>query len=175
VLVVACLLPGCRSPETVGSAEAADPTVTRLKPRSGGILLEWEALLPPADTSGERLRPVGTRKRGGGWSGEAELEFEAAGPGSFVAFDLPIPEAREYDLAAQFSRGPEYGRVQVSVDGRPLGAVFDGWAAAPAPSGRVPLGRVRLERGDHEIRFEVVGKNDAAAGYHVGLDALVLE
>jgi hypothetical protein len=139
------------------------------------MLLEWEALLPPADSSGEALRAVGTRKRGAGWSGEAELEFEAAGPGSFVAFDLPIPEPREYELSAQFSRGPEYGRVQVSLDGRALGAPFDGYAAAPAPSGRVPLGRVRLERGDHEIRFEVVGKNEAASAHRVGLDALVLE
>ncbi len=42
-------------------------------------------------------------------------------------------------------------------------------------TGRVVFGWERLDAGEHTIRFEVTGKNDAAINYRIGIDCLEIE
>ena len=53
--------------------------------------------------------------------------------GSRATFPLEVEDGDTYGISAAFVRGPNFGVVQVSIDGRPLGAPFDGYAAAWPP------------------------------------------
>ena len=52
--------------------------------------------------------------------------------------------------------------MQLSLDGRPLGAPFDGYAAALGVEPPVSLGTLALSEGKHMLTMTVVGKNEAS-------------
>lgn len=56
----------------------------------------------------------------------------------------------------------------------PTSPTFDGYSATPTTSGAVSFGSVRLSAGDHQIRFQVTGRNDASSGYEMGIDTVSL-
>ena len=65
------------------------------------------------------------------FSSQAYALFDNQNPdGSRATFPLEVEDAGTYGLRAQFVKGPDMGVVQVSVDGRPLGAPIDLYAAA---------------------------------------------
>jgi hypothetical protein len=71
---------------------------------------------------------------------------------------LPVERRGRYRLTAQFSRAPDYGTVQLYLDGRKLGDTFTGYAPKVEPSGPVTLGIRRLLSGDHLLMVEVTGE-----------------
>ena len=71
------------------------------------------------------------------------------------------------------TRAPDYGVLEVLLDGQPLGA-FDAWGLGVLASGAVPLGQRHLPAGKHELRFVVRSKNPASTAYHLGIDAIEL-
>ena len=97
------------------------------------------------------------------------------GDGSRATFPLEVEDADTYGVSAQFVRGPTYGIVQVSIDGRPLGAPFDAYAPALEQVDPVPLGTRALAEGKHMLTFTVTGKNAAATNYLAGIDLLILD
>ncbi len=72
-------------------------------------------------------------------------------------------------------KGPNFGVVQLALDGRPLGAPFDGYAAALGVEPPRPLGTVALAEGKHMLTMTVVGKHEASTDWLGGLDLLVLD
>ena len=72
-------------------------------------------------------------------------------------------------------RGPNFGVVQVSIDGRPLGAPYDGYAARWRVAAPLSLGTLALSEGKHILTLTVIGKNEASTDYLAGLDLLVLD
>ena len=54
------------------------------------------------------------------------------------------------------------GQVEVALDGRPVGAVFDGYAEHIEPSSQVEFGVIHIQEGPHRLRFSSVGKNPRA-------------
>jgi hypothetical protein len=109
----------------------------------------------------------------GQWSNGRQL-FCRARQGGYVELALDVARAGEYALDIYFTRAPDYGRVEVSVDGKPVGAVFDGFHANVVPSGKIPFGHLALAAGRHRLRFRVVGKHGESTGYYLGIDCLVL-
>jgi hypothetical protein len=111
---------------------------------------------------------------GGRWSGDSQVWFRPAAPKAYFDLVAPVKEAGTYTLTGYFTKAVDYGQVQVSVDGKNIGPVFDGFNEGVIPSGPVVLGTVDLTPGRQPIRFEVVGKNAKSTGYMVGVDALSL-
>ena len=48
----------------------------------------------------------------------------------------------------------------MAIDGRRLGAPFDGYAAETGPAPAVPLGTVALAEGKHMLSLTVTGRNE---------------
>ena len=87
---------------------------------------------------------------------------------------MTVPATAEYQLEIYFTRAPDYGQVQVAIDGKPVGSVFDGFYHEVAPAGQLAVGNVDLRQGTHRLRFTSVGKNERSTGWHMGVDCLEL-
>jgi hypothetical protein len=110
----------------------------------------------------------------GNWSESRQLFCRSrAGPQS-VRVRLQVERAGLQRVELYATRAPDYGILEVLLDGVPLGSAYDAWAPAVLASGAIPLGEVRLEAGRHELSFVTRARNPASIGFHMGLDALVL-
>jgi hypothetical protein len=111
---------------------------------------------------------------GGRWSGDSQVWFRPSAPNAYFELVAPVKEVGTYTLTGYFTKAVDYGQVQVSVDGKNVGPVFDGFNEGVIPSGPVVFGTVDLTAGRHVVRFTVTGKNAKSIGYMVGVDALSL-
>ena len=77
------------------------------------------------------------------------------------SFPLDVEDADTYGLSAAFVKGPNFGIVQLFIDGRQLGAPFDLYAAALGvrAADRARHASRWLE-GKHMLTMTVMGKND---------------
>jgi hypothetical protein len=91
-----------------------------------------------------------------------------------VEFDLLVPRAGTYLVRAGFVVAEDYGIVDVTLNGRPLGAAFDAYSPRVAVTERA-LAELALPAGRQRVRLRVVGKNPLANGFFAGLDYLELE
>ena len=90
------------------------------------------------------------------FSSQAYALFDNQNPdGSRATFPLEVEDADTYGLRAQFVKGPDMGVVQVAVDGRPLGAPIDLYAAALQRARPVALGVLALSEGKHMFTLTV--------------------
>jgi hypothetical protein len=136
-------------------------------------IIEAECL-PYATSEGSRcvlqfMNPWGREK----WSNGKQLYCQTEA-GGFVELELQVPQRGTYTLDVSLTRAPNYGRVEVTLDGRRVGPDFDGFAAKVAPPTRVSLACVELSKGSHRLRFAAVGKNTQAIGCAIGIDCLEL-
>jgi hypothetical protein len=117
------------------------------------------------------MKPFGV----GRFGGDAQIfcSSRTPRPGAF-AVTLPVARAGRYRLDLYLTQAPDYGIVEVTVDGRLLGGAYDAWAPWVMPSGPVPLGERVLSAGKHELVFRARRKNDLATAYNLGVDALGL-
>jgi hypothetical protein len=112
----------------------------------------------------------------GNWSGGAQLlcKSPARTPSAVTAL-LPVKKRGRYRLTLYATRAPDYGVLEVLLDGKPLGAPFDGWAPAVIASGAIALGEHQLRAGTHQLTFRALTKNAASSAFNLGVDALTLE
>lgn len=108
------------------------------------------------------------------WSKGRHL-FCAAERGGWVELALRPPQPGRYRLDIHFTKAPDYGIVEVSLDGKKLGQRFDSFNEEVVPSGKVSFGIVNLSAKDHRLRFTVVNKNPRSQDYHLGIDCVRLE
>jgi serine/threonine-protein kinase len=109
-----------------------------------------------------------------GWSNSYQL-FCRAEKGSSVVLGVTVPAKGDYQVAVYFTKGPDYGIVEVSVDDRKLGKPFDSFDAAIIPSGKIEFGTVALDAGAHRMRFAAIDTNPKSSNYFMGIDCLTLE
>jgi serine/threonine protein kinase/Flp pilus assembly protein TadD len=107
------------------------------------------------------------------WSDGQQLFCRAAN-GGHVEVELRPPRAGSYQLDIYFTRAPDFGMVEVRLDGQKIGGALDGYAVQVEPSGRVEFGRVELGNGPHRLRFTAMGKQPRSTGYNMGIDVLEL-
>ncbi|MBI3252141.1 MAG: hypothetical protein HYZ52_02320 [Candidatus Omnitrophica bacterium] len=62
----------------------------------------------------------------------------------------------------------------LALDIVPQAATFDGYDPAVTRSGSTSFGSVRLTAGNHQVRFEVTGKNASSSSHGIGIDSLTL-
>ncbi len=150
-----------------------DPTARLPLNRGAGQTVELEDLtvLERQDCSAS---PQGMGRWGGlPWSGERQL-FVGAGPGGCLTVSLPTTGAGRYRVDLHATRAPDFGRVQVSLDGQPLGPPLDLYGPEVEATGRLTLGVLDLTAGPHRLSFRVVGRHPASRGTALGLDCLDL-
>jgi hypothetical protein len=110
----------------------------------------------------------------GRWSADAQLVC-FFGEGNSVKLDLPpTAKAGRYRLTLYPTNGQGYGIVQPSIDGKPIGVPFDGYAPVATPANPIVLDNVQLAKGAHTLELTVVGSNPASGSHIVGIDALTI-
>ena len=87
---------------------------------------------------------------------------------------LPVEKNGIFDIWVYATRAPDFGKVQVSLRGQPLGPVIDLHGQQVGPTGPIRLSTVRLEAGNVTLRFQVLDKHAASGGYRFGIDCLDL-
>jgi hypothetical protein len=111
-----------------------------------------------------------------GTSSQAYAQFDNHnGDGSRASFPLEVDESDTYGVSAALVKGPNFGIVQLFVDGRQIGGTYDLYDAAVTVTPPVALGPLALSEGKHILTLKVVGKNDASTDYVGGIDLLVLD
>lgn len=119
------------------------------------------------------------------------LFFEAEGPGSRIDLPLDVPATGRYEILARIAQAPDYGNYFALLDGKPLNldnrealtseipttgpAVFQNYLPEVYVAVEHPLGWLQLEKRRHTLSFICVGRDGRSAGYHLGINDVVLE
>ena len=111
----------------------------------------------------------------GDWSNGGHLWIQASEPGQHVDLKLPTAEAKAQTLVMWLTKAPDYGIVQFSVNGNPVGEPVDLYAERVEPSGPVRVGMFTPTGRETTVRVEIVGKNARSRGAFAGIDAVKLE
>ncbi|MBN1590140.1 MAG: DUF2961 domain-containing protein [Pirellulales bacterium] len=94
--------------------------------------------------------------------------------GDFVELKLPAPaKPGRYRLRLQLVTADNYGLIQASLNGKPLGEPVDTFSFVLGTK-TVVLGPVTIKQKDNVLRLEVVGRGPNSGGYNMGLDAVTL-
>jgi serine/threonine protein kinase/WD40 repeat protein len=130
--------------------------------------------LPVVAYSGGRLfaqdmQPHGRER----WSGGHHLFCRTPKDG-YVEFAVDLPRAGRYRLDVWLTKSWDYGVVEVSLDGRKVGAAFDGYNNDVLPPDKSEYGIFDLGEGSHRLRFTAVDKNQMSRDYFMGIDCLRL-
>src|SRR5262249_40439301 len=115
-------------------------------------------------SSVQDMSPWGKEK----WGGGRQRFCYAAQKGGSVVLELNLPRKGTYRLDVYLTRAPDFGIVQVSLDGKKTQKPFDGFHPQVAPPVKVELGRVELGEGKHLLRFEAVDKNPNSTNFFMG-------
>jgi hypothetical protein len=114
----------------------------------------------------------------GKWSGDSQLWVRPPRKGEWVDLELPVAADGRYHVVVYLTKARDYGVLQFSLDGKPLGKPIDCFHADTVVStGPVDLGEVEVKKGAVTLRGEVVGTNEKSDGlrYMWGLDCVVLK
>jgi WD40 repeat protein len=95
--------------------------------------------------------------------------------GGHVELLVTVPETTRYALTVSLTRAWDYGMVQLAIDGKKVGKVFDGFRPGIVPPTRVDYGTVQLREGSHRFRFTAVDKNPKSGNFYLGIDCLTLK
>lgn len=110
------------------------------------------------------------------WSGNEQVWWRDAAKGSVLSLGVPVAEAGRYRVSGVFTEAPDYGIMQLAINGEKAGQPIDFYAKDVGPSDKIELGEFDLKQGQNTLTVEVTGANAAAApGNMFGLDYLLLE
>ena len=105
------------------------------------------------------------------WNDSSQL-LCAAKKGGSLTLTLTVADDDEYQFDLYAAQAPDFGIVKITLDDKPLGSPFDGWAPYVMPSGKIELGQMKLKAGPHRLRFEAADKYELSTDYHFALDGL---
>ncbi len=122
------------------------------------------------------------------WSKDV-IAFAGQGKGAKIEVPFEVPVDGDYEVYTEVAQAADHGIYTVLLDGKPPQAPqlehepgadvrpqtqFDGYATETYVGLAYPVGWVRLSKGRHVLTYVCVGKNEASAGYHLGIDNIVL-
>ena len=102
-------------------------------------------------------------------SENSQLWWTGGSEGATLKYQIYLPESGMFDVSGAFTVAGDYGIFELYIDGVKVGEAFDGYNNGVARK-QVSFGAVELESGYHEVTFKIVGKNEKAIGYMVGID-----
>jgi hypothetical protein len=142
-------------------------------------MIEAESQLANATVNGGMIDKQGmgywSSETGKQWSDGEQAFYRDTNLGNSVSFLLPVNKRGTYKLIVYFTQAPDYGIMQASLDRDTIGQPFDGYNKMVIPSEPVTYGPIELLAGNHELKFEIIGKNHASTNYFAGFDGFVLE
>jgi len=136
------------------------------------VVIEAESA-PVIGSSGEKPDVVTARSEKLWFSGGKAIFFRAAKPGGFLTIQGTMPSTGTYDIYAIYARSPRSGQFRLSLNGKQLPAIFDGYASQNDLCEPVHYGRIPISAGAMTIAFSVVGKQPVSSGFDIGVDCLV--
>lgn len=101
------------------------------------------------------------------------IQFDAETEGHSIAFTFEVPRTDRYEIQLKPFRAPSYGIYDISIDGTVVKRL-DFYGSSGANSRLELIADLELEEGEHTIRFEGVGKREAASNYKMGVIQLQL-
>ncbi len=137
--------------------------------------IEGERMDVVASTAGN-VRPQELAGFGDDWSNLSHLWWTDAGIGDRLRVQLPVAELGRYKLKMQLTKAPDYGIVQLYLDGKKLGKPLDLYNPTVAATGELDMGEHEFSKGNHLLMIEITGANpQAVKSYMAGLDYVKLE
>ena len=108
------------------------------------------------------------------WSGLKQLKIEAKK--NVETFSLAIPGVIEdsYNVDLYFTKGPDYGNVDVIYAGKKVGEI-NGYHESVFPGGKIILEKLKTVNNELPLKFVITGRNKKSKGYAVGIDAFIIE
>lgn len=140
-------------------------------PGSEGLRIEAES----ASVNGtSRCAVVAQEMTGFGgkmWSGGMQLFCNAAS-GGWVELACALPEAGRYRVRLRATTAPDFGVLDVALDGALVVSGWDTYSGKVSPGGPVDLGVHDLAAGVHVLRIASTGRNASSNGTAFGIDAV---
>ena len=97
------------------------------------------------------------------------LFYRADEEGDYAQVSVAIAEGGEYDLLVETLDYTGRATIQLSVDGQPVGEPIDLYKEGRPKRKETRVPALRLEKGDHALRFTVVGKHPNSEAYSVAI------
>ncbi len=144
----------------------------RMAPANGPVIVEAEELVGTAAASGGRVVRQEMAGFGPGWGAGAQLFWRAEQDGAKLTLAVAVAETGRYEASVAFTRAPDFGQVEVALDGG-LSGTYNGYSARVEPA-RMVLGTTELTAGSHTVELRVAGRDPLSTGRFVGLDRIVL-
>lgn len=114
---------------------------------------------------------------GEGWSGEEHLWWTQNKVGNKLMLGFEVQGGGRKHVVVRLTRAPDYGIVQLSVNGRKAGEPIDLYSPRVRPAPEVDLGEFDLQDGRNTLALEIVGTNERSRGerYMAGLDYILVK
>jgi len=114
-------------------------------------------------------------------SGDHMLSFDSGGKGEFT-LSIPVDESGTYTVKIHYLRAPDYGQVELLVNGHSVGEAIDLFRAFVEmfprnvwPPKEFMFEGVALDKGANAFNFRINSKNPESEGFRCGIDCIVLE
>ena len=91
------------------------------------------------------------------WSNGRQLLGKTTAVGDSVEIAWPAPDAAPRRLMLYATQAPDYATLRFRINGQPVAATFDGYAAGVQPAPVFPLGEFTPRDGRFVLRVEVAG------------------
>ncbi|MBA7686910.1 hypothetical protein ES703_95370 [subsurface metagenome] len=146
---------------------------------NGALEAEDFGILEYSSKVGQGARPS-TKHVMPNLSGDHMLVFDSGGEGEF-SLAVPVKWSGKYAVKMYYVRAPDYGKVQLFVNGNPVGEPVDTFLRTDDltrpiwPPREFVFSGVSLKEGMNVFQFVINSKNPDSEGYKVGIDCLVLE
>jgi hypothetical protein len=102
------------------------------------------------------------------WSGNKHLVFNT-NKGDEIGLHLDRMFEKEYTIDIYYSKGPDYGNVDVWCQHKKM-ASMEGYAPELQAAGKISLEKIKPFHGHINLKFVVTGKDKAATGTAFALD-----
>lgn len=124
------------------------------------------ALLTDADEfQVESYRAMGIKIDGG------HVALNANAAGAALNQQIETEYRSLYEISAILTRGPEYGQVELSVNGTLLGPLYDCYNPERIAGTLVTFGTTSLNVANNHIVLSAVGKSPESTSYKIGIDS----
>jgi putative heme-binding domain-containing protein len=162
------------SPAQVTLRGPRSPIDSRTKKVPGA--LEGESLKVLSKSAGDARSQKMSQYPKDAWSGTDHLWWTGTRPGARLELEVPVAKDADYEVEIVLTKARDYGIVQLSLDGQPLGGPIDLFNNPDViTTGVLTFNARRLTAGNHTLSVEIVGANPGAVkSYMFGLDYIRL-
>jgi len=143
-------------------------------PPAGEIGIECESLEIVETSPGDRATQQDMRGFGPQWSGNSQILSLTDAKDEYIILAVPVEKPGLYQVSPCFTKAHDFAKIQLIVNGNPIGSPYDGYNKSVIHSGRIIIGETYLNKVDNLFKFQAVDKNENADNYRFGVDCIML-